>query len=1289
MTKVMNAAAWLVRKAGWLLAVLLVVFAVMLSVLRYALPHIDHKKYMLEDYVNTKYGVNLSIDSVQASWQSAGPTIVLNQVSLTQNASSPVALTIDRVYMELDFWQSLSQRLISSNQFTLVGLKLNIDADRLDSAGDSDFPVVDALKRLFLEQLQRFSLEKGELAITQAGVQQSFELESLSWVNRNDRHQGQGAIRMQELTNNSASFVLDLQGDKDNLNGVFYARAEELDISPWVSKWIKTKRSLSESRANFEIWAEIEESEISALYAQFHESKLTWGGADNPLIQTGIRGGSIQALPKGGGWNFRVDQLVFDSNDQSLVTDLVGYWDPRGDILVNTVKPAPVNPFLVLLPLFTDDTADDDVKDFDPKGQLATLQLQVKNHGAALAAKLIDVSWEQQQLVPGLDALDMDIYWYKNQGVISVSAHDANLEIDNLLSQNFTLNRLRGDVYLFRQAGGEETAPGWVIQSDNIRLESPVLGLSQAFRYSINDASLSLLTQIDDRPVEDIELLLPAPLMGETTKAYLSKAFVGQGEIKNANVLWHGRPADFPFADNSGVFQAQLAIEEGSFKFADDWPALTDLDLNLYFQNDALVMESPAAKLMNVDIKELSATIPQLKASSVLTIYATGESSGDSLTELMTHSGIASSLGVVLDEQVKIEGDLSSRLKLHIPLQGSQVVATGDAVLKNNKVFISSVGMTFADTSGTINFTNEKISGSNLQTRLLNQPVTINLDGKNTGKGYSVGIGLQGDWNVAPLLAQFNPAFNDYLTGNAGWNADVELTLPEEGFSYKATIASSLKNVASMLPIPFNKVENTEMPLLINGSGNAQASNISATLGKDIRFDGVLPHKEMQFSRAHLALGSSDFVGMGIGFSVSADLPVVNVTDWYKTIELMLGGFDNDASASKSLFSVPERIFVNTNNLVVAGQTLSNVNVTTKQNNNNWMLEINSAEARATVNLYDQWLQRGIEIEADYIRFDKFETAGTATDHKWNADKLPPVYFHCLQCTLFDKDLGEVTLDVARAPDGMHIRQLQTSGKYGRFDATGHWLFEGEKNTTHLEGNLASQDVGMMLQTWGINSGIKDSAAALQFNVDWPESPMDISLQTVAGNIQWSLTDGYLSELSDKGSRILTIFSLNSLIRKLSLDFRDVFAKGFFYDDMHGTLQIADGRAKTRDTEIDGGAGEIVIKGYTDLVSKELNYNVVFTPNVTGNLPFLVYFLATPPTALAALALDQMLTSAKVISNVNYRVTGTLDNPRFDELGRDSKDITLPAQNIPLGQEQDRSLTEQDLKRFKLEVKDG
>ena len=151
---------------------------------------------------------------------------------------------------------------------------------------------------------------------------------------------------------------------------------------------------------------------------------------------TGVTGGSIQALPHENGWNLRVDQLKVNSSDETLVTDLIGRVEQGGDLLLNTVKPVQINPFLMLAPLFMDDTSDEEIRTLDPKGQIATLQLLVRNRGLELAAKVLDLSWSQSSRVPGLSGIDADIYWYKNAGAFYFESKDTTLFTDNLIQQN-------------------------------------------------------------------------------------------------------------------------------------------------------------------------------------------------------------------------------------------------------------------------------------------------------------------------------------------------------------------------------------------------------------------------------------------------------------------------------------------------------------------------------------------------------------------------------------------------------------------------------------------------------------------------------------------------------------------------------------------------------------------------------------------------------------------------------------------------------------------------------------
>ncbi|BFT32316.1 YhdP family protein [Alteromonas sp. D210916BOD_24] len=1321
MTNFSSVAAYLLKKFWLLLAVLLVIFALVLSAARYALPHIEHNKHLLENYINKQYGVNLSIDSVHAVWQRNGPSIVLNSVSLAKDEASPVALDIRQIYVELDFWQSLRHRLISSTRFELRGLELEIDGDRLSGGAKDNFPVVNALERLFLEQLQSFSLEEGSVAFIAQGEAKSFDIESLSWNNLGERHQGLGRIKVADLSANSASFIIDIQGTRDSFEGVFYAKAEDLDISPWVSDLIHTKRPLAQSRANFEVWANLTDSQFTSVQAELHNSLLQWGD-DSVKTVTGITGGSLQALPTNSGWNIRVDQLVLNSSNESLTTDLIGSVSKQGDLLINTVKPVQINPFLLLLPLFMDDTNEEEIRALNPKGELATLQFQLHNGKPELAAKVVDLQWAKTDHVPGLSSLDVDVYWYKNNGAVYLNSADSLLSAQGIIKKDLKVESLQADFFIYPQTSLTSTLPDpasssqdWVIKGENMLLKTDSVTVKPQFKINLSAGVMSLYAGVDPVQLAHVNELFPTTIMGKNLNAYLTRAFTGAGRIEKARVLWHGPLAAFPFDDNSGIFQAYVDIKQGDFLFAPDWPALHQLDMSLYFVNNALVIESPEAQLGKMTISDMSATIPSFKADSRLLIYATGTGTGDALTELMMASSIKSSLGNILNDEVQIDGPLSADIKLDIPLKGKDVIASGTAHLLDNSIYIPRTAMRFNHTKGDVTFTNGDIDATKLNAVFLKQPIKMSLQGRQ-GESYDLHASLNGRWHVHPLANYVNSDLTDYIDGETKWKTDVDIKLAKQDFSYIAKLNADLTATKSVLPAPFDTPAGSSLPLYIESKGDGKASNVVATLGDNIRFTGVLPHQEMQFSRAHLALGESDIANIGTGFSIAANLPEADVLEWFKTIDMLVSGSRDVASATSdvalhsdntehpqkpSIFSAPSRVFAKAEQLNFAGHTLKNVELNATERDRDWILDITSAQARGTIRVNHDLTEQGIVINADYLTLDKPTDGIAAVDEIQQQDKivspydvdpstLPPIYLYCQSCAVHGFDLGQVTLDIAKQDNGLKVRQLLVRSRDADITATGYWQHTNRGIETALEGTLTSPDVGQMLSNYGVESGIKDSSAEVAFNINWPLAPMDFALSEIKGDVKWSLSDGYLTELSDQGSRIFTLFSLNSLVRKLSLDFRDVFAKGFFYDDMGGTLNIVDGKAYTDDTEIDGGAGEIEITGFTDLTNGGLNYNVSFAPNVTGNLPFLVYFLATPPTALAALAIDQVLTSAKVISNVNYRVTGTIKEPKFDEVERNSKDISLPAQNAPVpANPQDRPLTKDDVRMLKMEVIDG
>ncbi|WP_353369959.1 YhdP family protein [Aliiglaciecola sp. NS0011-25] len=1249
-------AAYVVRKLWTLAAVLLVLVAVSLSVIRFSLPYMDDHKHRIESWLSNRYGINLTIGQLSANWAKSGPSLILKDIKLQQDEQSPIGLEIEDTQIEIDFWGTIVARQIQSRRFELSGLALSVNLARIQSS-ESEFPVVDALEDLFLQQLQRFSISNSVIDVTTRYDQQLIQIQQLSWLNKDDRHQGSGLLRVVELANNSTTFSLDLVGNKDNLSGTFYARGEELDMSPWLNQLIRTQNQLTQSRGNFTFWAELKENRIENVQMMLNKSEFSWTSPESQ-VDAAIVGGSIRGVPDEQGWLINIDDLILESRQQSLLTSWTGHIGRNGLTHFQTTTPVNIRTLLPVLPLAFDKEAIDFIEQLKPNARIDDLAIVFGKQFSA-SANFSKVSWNQVDGVPGVTNVAGSFRMFDNLAKLSISGAEGEFLADNTLDKNLSYQSIDFDVFLDWQPRGV------VVDIPNFSLQGSDLNLDLQMAFDSKDKQLDLIANIGELSVEQAKNLFPDHYMGPETKAYLQGA-MRSGELASTNVLWQGSLSQFPFANHQGIFQISIDVNDSEFKFAPDWPALTDLDVDLLFENKSLAMLAHKGKLKNVALSQLSAEIPELSNGAVLNIDANVSAQSADINELILDSFLANSLGTVLTEGVNVSGKLQTKLDLHIPLSGNNVMAKGRVSLNGNPVYLPSLNLNFKNMVGEVSFANEKVNFNGLKGELFEQKITANFDGYSDPNGaYKADIEIQGDWELQPLLRDHQPSMNKYLAGHSAWQANTQLTLHKDTYAYEFELVSNLQGVTSSLPAPFSKSSEQEKQLFVTGNGDNQASNFSLSLGDSISFEGVLPHETMQFSRAHLSIGESETLAMGLGFSISAKVKDTDFDAWYQAISTLIS--DLPSGNDRPILTAPQRVYVNAETMIVAGQKINQLELVAKHSSDDWLLEFNADQIRAKVTLYDDWLNRGVDIKADFIDLAQWhEGEESAISQAPMLQNLPPVSFDCKSCKLFGNDLGKVDFSLSRAPTGMQIDNLRFNNSNGILYASGDWFISEQGSSTDLKGELSSPDFGALLKGFGFDSGIKDSKANFKFNLNWQDAPHKFSLSSLGGNIDWRLTDGYLSDVSDKGSRIFSILSLQSLVRKLSLDFRDVFAKGFFYDKMGGSMQIVDGKAETQDVVIDGAAGEMLIAGYTDLSTKELNYRIEFTPNVTSSLPLLVYWMVNPATAIAALAIDQVLTEAKVISNVKYSVTGTLDEPILTELDRKSKEVALPARNTPI-----------------------
>jgi uncharacterized protein YhdP len=90
----------------------------------------------------------------------------------------------------------------------------------------------------------------------------------------------------------------------------------------------------------------------------------------------------------------------------------------------------------------------------------------------------------------------------------------------------------------------------------------------------------------------------------------------------------------------------------------------------------------------------------------------------------------------------------------------------------------------------------------------------------------------------------------------------------------------------------------------------------------------------------------------------------------------------------------------------------------------------------------------------------------------------------------------------------------------------------------------------------------------------------------------------------DPGSgRLFGLLSLQTLPRRLSLDFNDLFKKGFTFDGIDGVFELDHGNAYTNSLLMNGPSARIDISGRTGLADQDYDQRVTVTPALSNTIP--------------------------------------------------------------------------------------
>ena len=129
------------------------------------------------------------------------------------------------------------------------------------------------------------------------------------------------------------------------------------------------------------------------------------------------------------------------------------------------------------------------------------------------------------------------------------------------------------------------------------------------------------------------------------------------------------------------------------------------------------------------------------------------------------------------------------------------------------------------------------------------------------------------------------------------------------------------------------------------------------------------------------------------------------------------------------------------------------------------------------------------------------------------------------------------------------------------------------------------------------------------------------------------------------------MLSLQSIPKRISLDFTDVFTPGFEFSSIKGAAVIQNGLLSTDDFVMSGSAAKVTLQGQIDLARETQELRVRVLPAIGDNVS-LLSFAAGPAVGVGVLLTNKLLRDPldKLVS-FDYNVSGSWADPRVERIG--------------------------------------
>jgi len=879
------------------------------------------------------------------------------------------------------------------------------------------------------------------------------------------------------------------------------------------------------------------------------------------------------------------------------------------------------------------------------RGEITALTFDLKRASAedpvqyTVSAGLQSLAVQPVFKAPGVSSISGQLRAAQDGGELQLASRDVVFNLPAMFRSPLNVRAADGLVTWKRQFDA------WRIDTDSLKLDTVDGNLDAAVALTLpqNDASpvMDLRATLRDIDASAAAKYLPANRLTARTLEWLDNAFP-VGRVVSADAILKGPLRSFPFRKRDGQFLIRAQVEGLTLNYQPGWAPATQLAGAVEFRDEGMSASSLDARVGDLRVHGAHGEFPDFRAGN-LAIDAPVTGDLNQALTLLRSSPIGPALGPLF-QKLRGTGPIQSRVKLKLPLQhiadrDIEVVTQFDAAT----AVLTDVDAPLTAINGTLTVQRQLISKAELEGHLLGGPVAIHIvpesatSAKLTANGHALAV----------MLSPFLPSMVK-IWGDTAWQVDTRIRSEQATPTQSWQIRAEMDGLGVNLPYPLGKVNRGARPLYVDLEigddllARASYGDVRALVRMQRTNDRwVFDRGGVRADALVAALPAHR------GLRIEGDVDRITLDDWF-ALKGTPAVADSSSGGGK-LADVLQAANVRVGQLTLYGYQWSDVRGVLQATDTGWRVDVAGPETSGQIQIPATFT--GDEPLTATMDKLVLQPKATAPSTASRSDRGDPKAWPNLRIRVTDLNfdghgVGDIELKATRVDNGLQIDSVNVKQEHAQAEANGAWLLtpEGEKSSLSLK--IVSSDVGATLKTLNYSPFVEARHGEVRADLNWNGGFDGNILAHASGSLTVSGEGGQLSTLQPGAGRVLGLFSVAALPRRLALDFSDLTEKGLSFDTVHGDFDMREGNAYTTNLTLRGPAAEIGIAGRTGLGSHDYDQTAIVTGNLGASLPVAGMLAGGPVIGAAALLFSQVFKEPlKGITRGYYRITGSWDEP--------------------------------------------